>query len=407
MMKKNYLTTEVRSTALIRLDVSTLLQSWAYASTSSSQAGLDFLGTKLDLQYKASFGDMAGDEHRLKTMLFKSDQQDNWVMLAIDARSGKVNGYAIVDGANYDISPNPDGNDGDHLMVKIRPFSSDRPSNSDVSPSKSGNNTKFFSCEKPDRISVKKPLTILFGYTPATERRAVDRADGDIGIPVLVALSLGGPLDTALHAAGVGVDVQSVDAVKVPYIEPKADGSAILDDALDALTNRQSPEMTAFRERRKALEADIGILLVDIDSPFDCGKANLMAGPTDAFAVVNWRCIGGGRMAVEHEVGHVLGLHHDDDTTAVPSYAKAFIKASPSDEHPFTTLMGKPANCRGKVDCYRTIKYSNPWDTNNLAGAIPVPIGVKGQFDNACLLRQTVPRAVEFGEQLAPRGQAN
>ena len=105
-------------------------------------------------------------------------------------------------------------------------------------------------------------------------------------------------------------------------------------------------------------------------------------------------------MAVEHEVGHVLGLHHDDDTNAIPPFSRAFKKASPNDDKPFTTIMGKIENCNGKVDCYRTMKYSNPWDTNNLPGAVPVPIGVKGQSDNACLLRQTVPRAVEFGEQL-------
>lgn len=368
-------------------------------------AGLDFMGHELHLVYVSSLGDGKEEggrgEHWLKSLLFKSEKQDHWVMLSIDSDSGKIAGYAIIDGANYDISPGPDGGaDGESLLVKLRTHSKEARSRPDTSAQSATLKPSYAVCKSFERVTTGKPLTILFGYTPLAKKRATERTDGSTAIPVLVAGSTGGFFTRALDEAGLDTQVQSADAVEVLYSEPRLDPVSILDDALRSLTSGQSPEMVAFREKRRQLKADIGVLVLEIDDPFMCGKANLGADAATAFAVVNWRCMSGGKLAVEHEVGHVLGLHHDDDKGATPDYARAFMKASPNEVEPFTTIMGKPENCRGKVDCYRTPRYSNPWGLNNLSGAAPVPIGIQGKFDNACLLRQAVPRAVDYGEQL-------
>lgn len=332
---KGYLPSEVIEASWIRFDSPDhLLQAWTDAMDHDKVTDLDFMGHELGLVYVSGLGNEEGRENWLKSLLFKSEERDNWVVLSIDASSGRIAGYAIIDGANYDISPGPDnGADGESLLVKLRTYSSGAPTRPDTSP-RTTPSPDYTVCKSFERAAIDKPLTILFGHTPSAKDRAADRTDGGTAIPVLVAASAGGSFALALDAAGVDTQVRSVDAVEVPYFEPRVDPVSILDEALRSLTSGQSPEMVAFRDKRRQLKADIGVLILEIDDPFVCGKANLGADAATAFAVVNWRCMSGGKLAVEHEVGHVLGLHHDDDGGAKPAFARAFMKASPNDTEP-------------------------------------------------------------------------
>src|SRR5690606_20416486 len=85
----------------------------------------------------------------------------------------------------------------------------------------------------------------------------------------------------------------------------------------DRLVGTSDGYMDNVHTLRSQYGADIVVLIVN-DSPFLCGvAATIKAGVNNAFAVVIDHCAVG-NYSFAHEIGHLAGARHDDDSDDDP-----------------------------------------------------------------------------------------
>jgi len=423
----------------IAIDTDTLLSLWNEANEKHALGRhVELLGKSMQLARIASTRD--GDAQG-KGLLFASSDSSQLVNLVVDVPTKTIRGYAFINGATYDIASarrTSTQQPSNQMLIQVRQFVGERkhvedtlffdhPGRSDLSTPKSDKlqyrvDDRFqdkvdeselagVDCANVGPVTLQSPLRLFFAFTEAAESNAVENATA--GSMLTLALETQGLLEHALNEAGVRVRVDANTPVKVSYTEPHArssseeDGKALLDQEMTDLRDGSDPGAVAFRQQRQQAKADIGILIVHNAPPGsqkDPAACGISAVPpmtaANALAIVHWSCIGV-RLASEHEIGHLLGLYHQDGVGANPPYAKAFMHADEGDVKPFTTLMGEPAKCRSLgTSCQRIPMFSDPHAAYKTSDGHAFTIGTTGKIDSACRLRQTVPVAVTFGDHL-------
>ena len=224
-------------------------------------------------------------------------------------------------------------------------------------------------------------IDVAVFYTPAARR-----AEGGTGeIEALIDLHIA-ETNQAYADSGVIQRVRLVSRDAVVYSE----GSAMEDDieALISLRDGVMDEIHAIRDREGA---DLVHLIVDrrhggnVDY---CGIATLMTTVSisfeeSGFSVTDYSC---GGLAFAHELGHLMGLHHDryaveDRGSSMWSFPysfgyvnqRAFERGAPLSSR-WNTIMAYPFQC---VDsgfyCGPLLRFSNPDQSYN-----GDPLGVPG-----------------------------
>lgn len=152
------------------------------------------------------------------------------------------------------------------------------------------------------------------------------------------------------------------------------------------------------KSRRRAVKADIGVLIVDSEG--FCGEVQqINASAATALTMIEWSCLAGG-YTLAHEVGHLFGAEHDPmNASRQPAYPYGhgyFVKYA-DDAMSWRDVMSYADPCTG---CQRIPYWSSPAKSYppNAPGA--QPMGTAAKFDNARVLRDNAAKVAKFGDQL-------
>ena len=209
---------------------------------------------------------------------------------------------------------------------------------------------------------------------------SVPPASGDDGtsIDVLIAVTsdalaaFGGPssaraaidlivaeANQALRATGVGSRLELVGSITVDYAASSSSGTD-----LQRLADPEDGFLDNVHATRNEYAADLVVLISEQVENGVCGRAYLgRAGvPQDeawAFAVIRRSCTRDG-VTFAHEIGHLLGGHHDwyssMESGAYP-YSKGYVSLAGR----FMDVMAHGDLCaHTRTDCARLLMYSNP-----------------------------------------------
>jgi len=334
------------------------------------------------------------------------------IYLATSAAGDDSHGWGVFGGGHYELRPilddhPPEGTPRSLLLLMKPEAERSRPSPRDFSSiAHSGdvqNQTNAAvhpqdvaermssngSCEVDEVVQVSGPLTVIVGMTPQAYHAASTQK---VAIPVQSKAAMWS-LEQMLEHAGAPTKIQMTFSPGfVSYDEPlqaKSGDAHVLETMVKEFADGADPALVEFRKSREKSRADIGVLVVNQNSIDECGWARDIGADRDhAFVVVNWRCIMSS-LTMPHEIGHILGARHSDDTDP-PNYARAYIHDM--SDKPFVTVMGYERNCANL--CTRIDDFSNPRNQGPLAPG--KHIGVKDQSDNACAVRRNIQRVVTF-----------
>lgn len=405
----SYESNDVVSVRTVTFDIDLIHHVWRTLYEDGSPPVINFFDQ--DVEAVSILHSLAEDGEDTQAILFETVDRSGWIVLSVNQEGNAVLGNAFLNGNSYDIAPIPgsDAADGKkpHVLVELNLAGKSELASQDTRRPDASDTLRHavgatgYDCLGQKTVDVNGDLSILVGYTQEMQRKA---ANPDYGGPMAakpIVENMQLNLARALSLAGVNVATNMPDPVEVAYVETRHVDGAIktLDEALETLINGSNPEMVDFRNRRKNGKFDIAVLLIDLPDRDNCGKAQLSATPETAYAVVNWKCIG--KLSFLHELGHVLGLYHKGDSTVTPQYAKPFLHIDQENGRSFMTLMGAASDCIGAPSCPRILRFSNPLETYSQSqGSSQAAIGVAGRADNACVLRQTVPRVALYGDLL-------
>jgi hypothetical protein len=198
--------------------------------------------------------------------------------------------------------------------------------------------------------TVMKPpiFNVLVVYTTAARLAA----GGSAAMNTLIHLAVQ-ETNTGYINSGIRQILNLVQAQEVAYDETDFDW----DLTLDRLTGKNDGYLDSVHALRDTSRADAVVLLVN--DGFYCGLSWLMTSPqpsfaASAFSLVNWDCATG-NYSFAHELGHLMGSHHDWLTTSEIgcfTYSKGYQAPNRS----FRTIMAY--DCPG--GCPRINHWSNP-----------------------------------------------
>lgn len=238
-----------------------------------------------------------------------------------------------------------------------------------------------------------EPISVMVCYTPL----ARDREGSTDAIKARIVQAVeeanqsyrnsGADLELALAGSGTG-DICEVSGYK--------EQDSILQD-LNALEWDGDHRIDHIHALRDTLAADIVVLIVERSDA--AGLANQMfslwvdpAFEEYAFAVVT-RNVATGKFGFAHELGHLMGAHHDDPASGPAAFEYSYGHVDPSNTvgacvgGPWMTLMSQYTNCLG---CVNIQYWSSQGVTSYTSGGITCTFSMGSkQADNRQTLEST------------------
>ena len=252
--------------------------------------------------------------------------------------------------------------DGLHALVKIKQsgFPPDHPpSFKQIKPGPMPKYTHPAIANQPVIIDV------LVAYTTGAKN-----ATGDIGAKIQLAID---EANQSYINSNINLRLAKVDSFEVAYSEAGRPHETIVADFA------ANPTVT---NRRNASGADVAIML--INQPSYCGYANaIMANANNAYAVVHYDCATG-YYSFAHEIGHLQGARHDNDSSSTP-YAFG---------HGYRYGSWRTVMAYGDSSIRRLPFWSNP--NINYEG---VAMGTPTYNDNARVLNTTASTLANFRQR--------
>lgn len=190
--------------------------------------------------------------------------------------------------------------------------------------------------------------------------------------------------NTVFKISGINTRLRLVHSASVNFHETDFSNS---DTALIALQSKTDGVVDEIHTLRDSNGADLVILIVDaVDlwNGWTQGDANVLYknDPTLSeyapFALIDWQ--GLDKTPFSHEIGHMMGAHHDWYTSAEKKVPYPYARGYVNKDHGWRTIMAYEDECADHgISCPRIPFFSNPNISYN-----GVPMGVPVGTNTSC-----------------------
>ncbi|MCL2625885.1 MAG: FG-GAP-like repeat-containing protein [Cystobacterineae bacterium] len=213
-------------------------------------------------------------------------------------------------------------------------------------------------------------IDVLVAFTPAALR-----AHNNMALLIQLAVE---EANQSYRNSGINIRLRLTDSFEFNYSESGRDYSTILSNfAASPIVN----------DRRNASGADVAMLIVNQQDY--CGMAYLLPSASYAFGLVHYSCATG-NYTFAHEIGHIQGAGHDEQTDRNPyfSYGHGYIHPSNTSSQSFRTVMAYACT---NTSCPRIPYWSNPNMSYN-----GIVTGTSHTNNNVRVLNETAQRVAGF-----------